>query len=65
MEKIGKLENTQKNLLNEVRTEITAASISTVQNQIKQLNEELPDNAILPTKIQKKKLCHHKLNQTK
>ena len=54
MDSITKLENTEKYLQNEIKTNITATSISTIQKQIIKLNNELPENATLLNKIKNK-----------
>ena len=54
MDSITKLETTEKNLQNEIQTNITANSIETIKKQINKLNNELPKNATILNKIKKK-----------
>merc|ERR1712215_102392 len=53
MDNLDKLVKTRDNLTNEEVSEVTSASIITLEEEIKKLSDELPDNMSLLTKIKK------------
>merc|ERR1712215_380326 len=55
MDYLDKLVKTRDNLTNEEVSEVTSASIITLEEEIKKLSDELPDNMSLLTKIKKTK----------
>ena len=57
MDNITKLEKTKIDLKKELKTELTAFSILTLEKQINTLREELPENALILKKIKTKKIA--------